>query len=129
MRGGGHPALDEIAPMADTLAHRGPDGRSCYRSPTGRCALGHTRLKVIDLETGDQPMPNEDGSVQVVFNGEIYNHRELRRELEGLGHHFVPRVTRRFWPTDTRSGATTSRAGSRACLRSLFGARQPVSYF
>ena len=88
MRGGGHPALDEIAPMADTLAHRGPDGRSCYRSPTGRCALGHTRLKVIDLETGDQPMPNEDGSVQVVFNGEIYNHRELRRELEGLGHHF-----------------------------------------
>ena len=88
MRGGGHPALDEIAPMADTLAHRGPDGRSCYRSPTGRCALGHTRLKVIDLETGDQPMPNEDGSVQVVFNGEIYNHRELRRELESLGHHF-----------------------------------------
>ena len=88
MRGGGHPALDEIAPMADTLAHRGPDGRSCYRSPTGRCALGHTRLKVIDLETGDQPMPNEDGSVQVVFNGEIYNHRELRRELEGLGHNF-----------------------------------------
>ena len=86
--GGGHPALDNIAAMADTLTHRGPDGRSCYRSPSGRCALGHTRLKVIDLETGDQPMANEDGSVQVVFNGEIYNFRALRRELEGRGHRF-----------------------------------------
>ena len=86
--GGGHPALDNIAAMADTLAHRGPDGRSCYRSPSGRCALGHARLKVIDLETGDQPMPNEDGSVQVVFNGEIYNFQALRRELEGRGHRF-----------------------------------------
>ncbi len=88
LRGGGHPALDNIAALTDTLTHRGPDGRSCYRSPSGRCALGHTRLKVIDLETGDQPMPNEDGSVQVVFNGEIYNFRELRRELEGRGHRF-----------------------------------------
>ena len=88
LSGGGHPALDNIAVMADTLTHRGPDGQSCYRSPSGRCALGHTRLKVIDLETGDQPMPNEDGSVQVVFNGEIYNFRALRRELEGRGHHF-----------------------------------------
>ena len=88
---GGHPALDNIAAMADTLTHRGPDGRSCYHSPSGRCALGHTRLKVIDLETGDQPMPNEDGSVQVVFNGEIYNFRALRRELEGRGHRFSTR--------------------------------------
>ena len=88
LNSGGHPALDNIAVMADTLTHRGPDGQSCYRSPSGRCALGHTRLKVIDLETGDQPMPNEDGSVQVVFNGEIYNFRALRRELEGRGHHF-----------------------------------------
>lgn len=77
--------------MAACLRHRGPDGADTYRAPSGRCELGHTRLAVIDLDTGDQPMSNEDGSVQVVFNGEIYNFRELRRELEGLGHRFRTR--------------------------------------
>ncbi len=80
--------LDAIPQMASSLRHRGPDGVSSYRSPSGRCLLGHTRLAVIDLKTGDQPMPNEDGSIQVVFNGEIYNYQELRRELVGLGHQF-----------------------------------------
>jgi asparagine synthase (glutamine-hydrolysing) len=74
--------------MAETLKHRGPDEQRVFLSPGGRCAFGHARLRVIDLETGAQPMPNEDGSVQVVFNGEIYNFRELRRELEGRGHRF-----------------------------------------
>lgn len=77
--------------MAARLRHRGPDGQSGYCAPSGRCVLGHTRLAVIDLDTGDQPMPNEDGSVQVVFNGEIYNFRRLRDELEGLGHRFRSR--------------------------------------
>jgi len=77
--------------MARPLRHRGPDGKGTYVDPHGACVLSHTRLGVIDLETGDQPMGNEDGSVQVVFTGEIYNFRELRRELEGEGHRFRSR--------------------------------------
>ena len=69
------------------LAHRGPDGRGLYAD--ARCELVHRRLALLDLSpTGAQPMPNEDGSIQVVFNGEIYNHRELRSELSGKGHVF-----------------------------------------
>ena len=69
------------------LAHRGPDGRGHYAD--ARCELVHRRLALLDLsQTGAQPMPNEDGSIQVVFNGEIYNHRELRAELSGKGHVF-----------------------------------------
>jgi asparagine synthase (glutamine-hydrolysing) len=77
--------------MAERLRHRGPDRRSTYFSPAGRCALAHARLRIIDLETGEQPMANEDGSVWVVFNGEIYNFPELRRELESAGHAFQSR--------------------------------------
>ncbi len=77
--------------MAATLTHRGPDASSTWVAGDGACALAHTRLKVIDLETGHQPMGNEDGTVQVVFNGEIYNFRELRRELEAAGHRFRTR--------------------------------------
>ncbi len=77
--------------MAERLAHRGPDARTTWVSPSGRVALGHARLQVIDLETGDQPMGNEDGSVQVVFNGEIYNFAGLRAELEAAGHRFRTR--------------------------------------
>src|SRR3989441_8120690 len=69
------------------LTHRGPDGTGHFLD--ANCELVHRRLAIIDLTpTGDQPMPNEDGSVQVVFNGEIYNHVELRRDLEGQGHRF-----------------------------------------
>jgi asparagine synthase (glutamine-hydrolysing) len=84
---GAPPATREQAlAMAERLRHRGPDGRAAWASPSGRCALGHARLEVIDLATGDQPMANEDGSVQVVFNGEIYNFQRLRAELEAAGH-------------------------------------------
>src|SRR5215210_3398335 len=69
------------------LAHRGPDGNGHYLD--GRCELVHRRLALIDLSpAGGQPMSNEDGSVQVVCNGEIYNHRELREWLEKRGHLF-----------------------------------------
>lgn len=69
------------------LAHRGPDGRGDYRD--SRCELVHRRLALLDLSpTGAQPMANEDGAIQVVFNGEIYNHRELRSELRQRGHSF-----------------------------------------
>ncbi|MDT3680722.1 MAG: asparagine synthase (glutamine-hydrolyzing) [Burkholderiaceae bacterium] len=72
--------------MTDVIQHRGPDGAGHYRS--GPVGLGHRRLSIIDLATGAQPMSNEDGSVWVVFNGEIYNFEALRRELVACGHQF-----------------------------------------
>jgi len=77
-----------ITGMRDTMAHRGPDGASTWISEDGRVGLGHRRLAIIDLsETANQPMSNEDGSLWLVFNGEIYNHAEIRSELERLGDH------------------------------------------
>lgn len=75
--------------MQLAIAHRGPndDGQSIV----GPCGLGFRRLSIIDLEGGHQPIPNEDESVWVTLNGEIYNHPELRRELEARGHHFRTR--------------------------------------
>ena len=76
-----------IAPMVAALAHRGPDGEGIEL--LGPAALGHRRLSIIDLSPdGRQPMSNEDGTVWVVLNGEIYNFAELRRELQGRGHVF-----------------------------------------
>ncbi|MGH7128784.1 MAG: asparagine synthetase B family protein, partial [Planctomycetaceae bacterium] len=72
--------------MARQIAHRGPDAEGVW-SGAG-VGLAHRRLSIIDLAGGDQPIANEDGSVQVVFNGEIYNYRELKRDLEGRGHRF-----------------------------------------
>ena len=69
-----------IKAMGDLIAHRGPDGEGFYVDE--RVALGHRRLSIIDLEGGTQPMFNEDGSLVVVFNGEIYNFQALRAELE-----------------------------------------------
>jgi asparagine synthase (glutamine-hydrolysing) len=70
------------------LQHRGPDGRQCVTLMDGRCLLGHLRLAIIDIEGGAQPISNEDGTVWVVCNGEIYNYLELREKLEAQGHHF-----------------------------------------
>jgi asparagine synthase (glutamine-hydrolysing) len=70
----------------DAIAHRGPDGRGAL--DLGWCRLGHVRLSIIDTEGGRQPISNEDGSVHVTFNGEIYNYIELRLELVQLGHTF-----------------------------------------
>src|SRR6266481_5648038 len=74
--------------MRDVMAHRGPDGAGIFVSPDRRLGLGFRRLAIIDLsERAMQPMSNEDGTLWVVFNGEIYNHAEIRAELEGLGGH------------------------------------------
>lgn len=72
-----------LARMRDTLVHRGPDDAGAYVSEDGRVGLGFRRLSIIDLSpNGHQPMANEDGAIQLVFNGEIYNYRELRKGLE-----------------------------------------------
>ncbi len=75
--------------MGDAIAHRGPDAEGFWSRPG--IGLAHRRLAIIDLEGGDQPIGNEDGSIQVVFNGEIYNYQELRRGLEARGHQFRTR--------------------------------------
>jgi len=91
--------LDEptLRRMTDVLRHRGPDDEGTHRTgfelhrgggPLPGVALGHRRLAIIDVAGGHQPMANEDGSVWVVFNGEIYNYGPLRRRLEGGGHRF-----------------------------------------
>lgn len=72
--------------MGDSIAHRGPDAQGVWHQ--AGVGLVHRRLSIVDLENGRQPISNEDGSVQIVFNGEIYNFRELRRELESKGHSF-----------------------------------------
>ena len=72
--------------MCDQIRHRGPDDEGYYVDSS--CALGVRRLSVIDLDTGHQPISNEDGSASVVLNGEIYNYRELRQDLIGRGHRF-----------------------------------------
>lgn len=78
-----------IGRMIDTLKHRGPDDSGVWISPKDGIALGHTRLSIIDLsECGHQPMASACGRYQVVFNGEIYNHQELRCELSEQGHTF-----------------------------------------
>jgi asparagine synthase (glutamine-hydrolysing) len=73
--------------MCDQIRHRGPDDEGFYVNR--QCAIGMRRLSIIDLAGGHQPISNEDGSVHVVFNGEIYNYRELRRELMAKGHRFT----------------------------------------
>lgn len=76
-----------VQAMCDQIVHRGPDDQGFY---TGQgCGLGMRRLSIIDLHTGHQPISNEDGTIWVVFNGEIYNYQELRHDLVSRGHHFT----------------------------------------
>ncbi len=83
------PCHEELVRAAAVLRHRGPDGWGTFIDR--RCGLAHTRLSLLDLPTGAQPLTNEDATVWVSFNGEIYNHAELRRELERTGHVFATR--------------------------------------
>ena len=86
--------LDRDAPsralrMRDVIAHRGPDEAGLHCD--AHAALAHRRLSIVDLSSGQQPLSNEDGGVWVIFNGEIYNHADLRKELEALGHAYRTR--------------------------------------
>ena len=75
-----------VKEMADMIAHRGPDGEGYYVD--SEIALGHRRLSIIDLNGGSQPIFNEDKSMVIVFNGEIYNYKEIRKKLQKQGHTF-----------------------------------------
>jgi asparagine synthase (glutamine-hydrolysing) len=87
----GHPAPDAalLERMCDRIAHRGPDAYG--RFVDEHAALGHRRLSIIDVSGGDQPLGNEDGSLQIIFNGEIYNYLDLRADLIRNGHQFQTR--------------------------------------
>jgi asparagine synthase (glutamine-hydrolysing) len=83
------PGREDLGAMAGALRHRGPDEFGVYRD--ARAGLVHARLSIIDLATGQQPLSNEDGSLWIAFNGEIFNYLELREELVALGHRFRTR--------------------------------------
>ncbi|MBX7185163.1 MAG: asparagine synthase (glutamine-hydrolyzing) [Vicinamibacteria bacterium] len=91
--GGARTSDATMARMRDRIAHRGPDGAGLWRSRDGSFLLAHRRLSIIDLsEAASQPMWNERGDVTIIFNGELYNHAEVRKELEALGRY--------TWKTD-----------------------------
>lgn len=127
--------------MAELIRHRGPDGEGYYADT--RAALGHRRLSIIDVNGGGQPMFNEDGTLVVVFNGEIYNYKPLRAELRRLGHTFatdsdtevllhgyeawgaaLPRHLRGMFAFALWDRA----AGTLFCARDLFGIK-PLYYY
>src|SRR5580693_9241364 len=82
-------SAEHVRAMRDLLVHRGPDSHGVFVSLDGAAGLGFRRLRIIDLtESANQPMPNEDASVHLVFNGEIYNFASLRARLLAGGHRF-----------------------------------------
>ena len=116
------PELATLITMIGALRHRGPDEFGVYRDD--RVGLGHARLSIIDLATGQQPLANEDDSLWVVFNGEIFNYVELRAELELLGHASAPEATPRSSSTRSRPGAKQASSASTASSRSRSGTRR-----
>jgi len=99
------PEPERIERATATLSHRGPDQLGVYRSSV--LSMGAARLKIIDLQGGDQPIVSDDGDLAIVFNGEIYNHLEVRADLQKLGHHFhshsdTETVLHAFQQWDTR---------------------------
>lgn len=104
---------DEIRRLTDLIAHRGPDDAGLHLD--GPVGLGHRRLSIVDLSpAGHQPMASADGAAWIVFNGEIYNHAELRRQLEGLGHAFRS-------ATDTEVILAAFRQWREACVERFEG--------
>ncbi|MEP6731611.1 MAG: asparagine synthase (glutamine-hydrolyzing) [bacterium] len=85
-RAGGEVDRSMIERMRDVITHRGPDGAGMF--VRGRIGLGHRRLSIVDPEAGQQPMASDDGAIQIVYNGEVYNHPEISRRLEAEGHHY-----------------------------------------
>lgn len=133
---GGGPPRDVLARMADALQHRGPDDRGYFHEPALGLGLAHNRLSIMDLSAaGHQPMLGRDRSAVLVYNGELYNFKELRGELEAAGHVFTSRcdtevVLRAYeqWGSDcvTRFCGMFALAVWDARRRELFLARDPL---
>ena len=85
-RSGAEVRRSTIERMRDVMTHRGPDGAGLFVQ--GRIGLGHRRLSIVDPAAGQQPMASDDGAIQIVYNGEVYNHPEIARRLESEGHHY-----------------------------------------
>ena len=85
-RSGADVQRSTIERMRDVMTHRGPDGAGVFLQ--GRIGLGHRRLSIVDPKAGQQPMASDDGAIQIVYNGEVYNHPEISRRLEADGHHY-----------------------------------------
>jgi asparagine synthase (glutamine-hydrolysing) len=82
-------ADETVRRMAGTIRHRGPDDEGYHSAPPA--FLGHRRLSIVDLAHGHQPLANEDGSIWIAYNGEIYNHAAIRADLEAKGHVYTTR--------------------------------------
>src|SRR5580698_6627492 len=104
--------LAEIRSMCDQIRHRGPDDEGYHLD--GGCGLGMRRLSIIDLATGHQPVSNEDGTLWIVFNGEIYNHSALREQLVARGHQYTTH-------SDTETIVHLYEEYGRDCVRYLRG--------
>src|SRR5260370_11450092 len=79
-------SVEAVERATKSLYHRGPDGQRHWISPDCRVALGHARLSIIDLTTGDQPIANEDERLRIIVNGEFYGYESIQKELEHRGH-------------------------------------------
>ncbi len=116
--------------MAASQSHRGPDDEGAWADPAHRVALSHRRLSIIDLSAaGHQPMSNEDGTVWITYNGEVYNHEALRSELEAKGHTLPLAHRHRDDPPPLRGGGTRLRrqAGRHVRIRHLGRAPAPAA--
>ncbi len=134
-------SLDVLQRMTDSLIHRGPDDQGIYYRPFGAApamyegnrpagvGLGFRRLSIIDLAGGHQPLGNEDNSIQIVFNGEIYNYRELRHRLEGSGHRFATDSDTETIVHLYEDLGVECFSISTVCLPSRFGIRTRINSF
>ena len=120
---GGPPEREWLTAAAGLLAHRGPDDAGFLAEPG--LGLAFRRLSIVDLAGGHQPLANEDGTMWIVNNGEVYNHEELRRELEALGHRFRTRCDTEASCTPTSSGARAARAAARHVRPGHLGPEAP----
>ena len=107
--------------MCAAMIHRGPDDEGIYSE--GKVGLAVRRLSIIDLATGHQPISNEDGTLWIVFNGEIYNHLTLREQLIARGHRYRPTATPKPSFTSMKSTDEPASTICVACLPLLFGTR------
>src|SRR5205823_14780567 len=89
-----------------SLHHRGPDGQRYWIAPDCRVGLGHARLSIIDLTTGDQPIANEDETLRIIVNGEFYGYESIQKELEQGGHRLRTRSEERRVGKECRSGGS-----------------------